>query len=523
MGSSFRNYIKKECPKEYKKYKKVVNRYSIRLKPLIKRDGCQIVEIYNIAYLSKNHSLMDRVEEDRELSKRLLFLFSIDKIFKEYLLKNPKSVEFLNSSNSFKRLKYLIEERFNEDYHFFNNINFINYFLLSSHFSKDNQKAIKLLNRLENSIAIDELNDFILMVNYLKGIKFEKIVTLFNRLGKERVENISKYPTFFKYFTSSNQKEIIYLYDILMSRYNSIETTLYTISKLYPYIQKNNYILFKEFFKNLINSRLIENLYQRTICSNSEKYLLFKNLNKALIFNHKYSKSYQLMQKLSPFRDGLELYFYVTEEYFSLNDKKWSVFSDLLFNLTDNIEFSLSLIKFLKEKTNYFTLLDKYKDYDKFVFKNSSDRIGVSAKKYLYILKTAYPSDNNNSIIGYFYNKSVSEEFIKNGINELFKKDIEELKRHNWTDYEKAIAFLDELDNFLTMVDMISIPYTLGVSSSLIAVKRVLKREILNKRVERIDKMSNRIFKVQIGYQMVKNFSPPPSESKRVIREKICE
>ena len=106
--ANIKDDIKSKCPIEYKKYSNTVSKYLIRMEDDIKNNGCQVIPIYSSIIESNKFDILDSLEEDETLMKKLLKIFYI----------NDDLAPFIFKSNSLKNiiLNNSVNEKFMENF-----------------------------------------------------------------------------------------------------------------------------------------------------------------------------------------------------------------------------------------------------------------------------------------------------------------------------------------------------------------------------------------------------------------------
>jgi len=145
--------------------------------------------------------------------------------------------------------------------------------------------------------------------------------------------------------------------------------------------------------------------------------------------------------------------------------------SKLLYNLPKNPNVNASFILALFKGSDYFEWIVNASDVDTKVNANEDVR-GNSAAKYRYILTTPFPAQDDLSVF---------QRFLHNGtgiaaLSDLQDYSVELLSKHEFILSEKIMSTLNNLDNTITVVEILAIPITGGASILLIGAKMAAKQ-----------------------------------------------
>jgi len=189
-----------------------------------------------------------------------------------------------------------------------------------------------------------------------------------------------------------------------------------------------------------------------------------------------FTKYRVVAERLMSSKISLPLYItamsYIPSIYLKLSKVQRRVFDDLLLNLTPHIGINASFLIKLYNDTGYFRWITEDPSFKKYICPEDQ-KLGSPAPKYKFILLTPYPGDNDPSIF-----ESAMSGF--DGINierinidtvnlaALYKKNIEELAKHNFVVLEKFGDFYNKADTAINVVSILAIPLTAGLSSSVL-------------------------------------------------------
>jgi hypothetical protein len=556
----FANYIKDNCYNEYNIYKNIIEKYVVRIEDSVKERGCKVVPIYASIIESNNFEILDLIEDDKLLIDNLVkifyqnkFLSKIlfkDKVLKYIILHNGLNEKFVNN------FLYLLEKKFDyyEKKQIKKNKTYLNYFLLSAFYANSPKETLNIYNKLTTSISIDLLPSFSLILSTIgNDYKFEDLVESFSNINKEisidAIKKISKYPEFFIYFLYpkkvdldineiSNyklrkiqrdiQKKSIFIFSTMYEKYryssniNQIDYALLTLKYLYPYLlddYKVNYLDFVMIFEKLIQKEYILSLFEEDKCSKKieENFAIFGRNNISNLSNLIKHESYFSSKLFSSLNNKSKIFslFYIANFYNTYSKEEWKLFKNLLINLPYNYEYKVAFLHKLEE-IKYFEKILSISDYDA--------KVSSSNKKYIFILTTPYPGKNDLSIYDQFLMNKIDNEKLAKYINELKRKDIEELIKHNFTNFDKFAVIADNIDNAIMVASIVSAPFTGGASLAGVAfatakkgVKSLAKKgfkymikKVTIKRVKLAYKLTKSIYKIKkfkntFGKKYIKN------------------
>ena len=149
--------VKDKCIDEYSQHESIVSKYLIRMEDDIYEQGCSVIPIYASIIESENFEVLDAIEDDPAIMKNLLLLSSNNLELVSFLFQSGTIKEIiLNNSldNVFmSKLIYLLRHKFHDrDFKAIKkNIDYLNYYLLVSLYSKDRYESVDLFEKLQNS------------------------------------------------------------------------------------------------------------------------------------------------------------------------------------------------------------------------------------------------------------------------------------------------------------------------------------------------------------------------------------
>jgi len=505
-----------DCEKEYRQFPTLLqDGWTLRINDKVEKFGCDIIPIYGYATQYNAIELLDMIDDNPETipeiiklfkNKQVLFLLAQNPNVKNIMIENTKNQIFLKNINYlFKRhLNYTLKQKIK------NNPIYLNYFILSSANAKDREQADEIYKKLKK-FSLDRLEAISFVLGAI-GDKYkfeyllENFITLKKQLSKKQFQQIIQYPEHLAYFLYPSkedmdiegsskdiytkqkefQKLIISIYKNLYKyyKYKNIDQniiSLSTIQYLYPYIVQNqNYKELRGLFKHLIDNDFIDLLWKTAggdICNHKkieELFAVFGHGSLTNISRLKKDKNdlyHKLLKSQTP-NKNLFLFVYVSNFYNDFSYKQWKIFEDMIYTLPSDVYHNIWVLKQL-EGFGYFQNIIRYSDYKEYVKVNEDDINGKSTPKYKFIVFTSYPSDNDLSIYELIHRGYFSD--AKNNLVSLYKSSIDELETHNFTQYEKAMAIVDTIDNTLTAGAFILAPFTGGVSLSYVAIKQSAK------------------------------------------------
>lgn len=526
------------CKEEFTLYSDSVSHYKIRMEDSIRLLGCQIIPIYASIIDSNRVDLLDKIEENSNVIKKML---EVDSEFTQLVFKNRAFQDFfLNQKISDKFLEnftYLIKKRARkiDRVKIKKDFNYMNYFLLSASYAVNKKEALLLYDKLKKNISVNIISSFGLVLNVIDDTySFEELMDAFVKVSTElsssEITNITYRPEYFAYFLpptkesldianislskleeiqESIQNRVIYIYKEMFTKYqyengiNQRDYALLTIENIYPYLLEQHNVSeekFEKLFKLLINKDYMISLFSSGKCSQptKEKFALFgeKNIQLAIkLMENKEKFFYRLSSTLSKVDNGIIPLFYVANLYDKLNREQWRIFENLLRKLPYDISIKLALIKKI-EAVGYFDNIILYNDYTKRVESDYTPK-SPNSPKYLNVLLTNYPRQTDVALADrILYEKNFNQRLLQKSLNDLISKDIDSLENHEFTKLERYLGNLDTIDNTLTVVAFIGAPFTGGVSLSYVALKtagkmaskkgaKYLAKKILNKGIRK--------------------------------------
>jgi hypothetical protein len=517
-SANLKDDIQRKCPLDYTKYSNNISKYLIRMEDDINSNGCQVIPIYSSIIESNKLDILDSLEEDETLIKKLLKIFYI----------NDDLSAFLFQNNSLKKiiLKNSINEKFMENFAYLlkkslhrkdiQNIkgdnSYFNYYILSAYYSKDKRDSLKLYKQMRESISLELLPSFTFLLSAIgDDYKFEDLLENFTTIGKElstnALKNLVQYPQYFVYLlypkevnlnlgmvSSYKLKEIqrdieqktLFLYKTIYEKYryeqgvNQVNYALLSLEYIYPYLLEQysiDYDDFRNIFSRLIKKDYLITLFTQNKCSNNSKinFAIFGqnniiNISKFLKSEKKLSR--KLFQELKSDK-AIFSFFYIVNFYNNSNEKEWKLFGELLKKLPYDFQYRVALLKRL-EKNGYFRNIIMEDDYKDKVYASN----GTAYPKYKYILTTPYPSQNDFSLFEQILTTNISDKELKNALLELMQKDTNELATHTFTAFDKfsrGAEIAEKIDTAFLAIAIISAPFTGGVSLSYVAISTAKK------------------------------------------------
>jgi len=514
LFASLQDDIEYECPKEYEMYEDDISQYLIRMEDDIKDKGCKVIPIYASIIQSENFEILDALEDDESLMANLTKLFSVNKNLSSVIFKNSglKQVILNNSINEkfIESFSYLIKKKLHNKQikQIKKEPEYLNYYLLSSLYAKNNKDSLKLYNKLKSSISIELLPSFTFILSaigdeYEFSDLLENFAMMQSGLSTDAIKKLAQYPKYFVYFlypkkddlgieTISNyklkeiqkemQKKVISLYKSMFDKYryrqgvNQHEYALLSVEYIYPYLLEQHDIDYDDFvllFNRLIDNDYLISLFTEDKCSEDSK-TNFAIFGKNNIYNvSKFMKeesrlSSQLFHNLDNSAHAVFPFFYVANFYNTSSKEEWFLFKDLLKILPYEYNLKIAFLKRI-EKNGYFRNIVTQSDYKNSV--NAKD--STSYPKYKYILVTPYPSQNDSTLFEQILTTNISDEKLKESLLVLIQKDIDDLAEHEFTQFEKFVGnmeTIEKLDDALFIASIVAAPFTGGASLSYIAI-----------------------------------------------------
>jgi len=509
------------CKKEFSKYPELIkDGWSIRIEPQIDLYGCKVIKIFNLLVKKEAVGIMDAIDEQPEIMQNVLKLFKHREFVKLMNTnKTARNLIDLNSGNPkfLKNLNYLIQYKYNsaKGKKVSKDISYLNYYILPSIHAKNSKELKKYYHALKK-LNLEELKIFTLVYatigdSYDFTLLIENFSTLKNKLTKKELNLIIQYPKYIVYFLYPSKEEMginkdkKYIHkkqkqyqEIIISFYKSLYRhnkssvnaenanyyALFTLEEIQPYMvaYPHNYYELGKLLQTLVKQNLIDDLWKKVdnSCNKKNKGEVFaifgdNNLKNLLKIKDDENDLYKDLMHSSSNQKNIASIFYISNVYAKFTPLKWSIFRNLLYTLpTPSQDFYMNsfVLKNL-DNMHYFDNVTKKDDYNIIVKKDSDVQNGISTVKYKYILLTSYPSDEDPSVFQYIGSNNLDS--AKENLAKLYKLPIDELESHNFTDFEKSMAFINKADWALTGVAVIAAPFTGGVSLSYIAVKQTGK------------------------------------------------
>lgn len=392
------------------------------------------------------------------------------------------------------------------------NNNYLNYYILSAYYTKDKKESLKLFTKIKDSISLELLPSFVFILSAIgEEYKFDILLTSFTAIQKElstdAIKKLANYPKYFIYLlypqkvdldigVISNyklekiqqdiQKKALFLYQAMYDKYryrqgiNQLDYALLSVEYIYPYLleqYKVNYDDFTNIFNMLIKKGYFITLLTNDKCSNDSKinFAIFGRnniLNVSNFFRDEQRVANKLFQELKDDK-AIFPFFYVVDFYNHANQKEWELFQELLNSLPYEYRKRIAFLKRL-EINGYFRNTIEQDDYKDKVFAEN----GTTYPKYKYILTTPYPSQDDPSLFKQILYTNISDTKLKDSLLELIRKDTDELATHTFTTFDKftrGTEILNNIDDTLFVVAIISAPFTGGVSLSYVAISATKK------------------------------------------------
>ena len=534
IPGSFTDYIKSECPSEFKKHKKTVKEFAIRMKPYIEDCGCGIVNLY-ASISDKNMELIEQLEEDLNLMQAFIPLFEISDDLNEAIKFCPDIVEIYAIFNSDNRSSDLLIETLtsfsrHDVRQLKRNPNYIYYYLLAIEMSTDRTNALQLIKKvkqLKKTIPVEYIDLFSIAYAQARNIYpdagSDYWVNVADQtlkvLGPDSIQAIRPYKENLSYFFPPRENEIpesqnrtyaeiqrlkkdymeliAHIFRNISNSYGLpraikvVENISTSITEALLYYQNRRQI--QRYLDYDFDSQRFRGILKNGICQSATKdeglkkyfsmYSPYKNGhplrgtegNLGLIakwFSEGNLKSY--INKA----DNVGNYVYsmavLPHIFATLSPKQKTVFNDLLFNLSDAPTLNAILIAALFENTDYFSWIETKSDAFSTVKHNPEVIRGKSARKYKYILITSYPKDSSDSVSDLFGN---NESISSAALYHLMSMSIDELEEHNFTNTERYLAVLGSMGTIIEVADytmigvsILAIPLTVGASAGVTAM-----------------------------------------------------
>jgi len=515
--ANIKDKISKSCPTQYNKYQNTISKYLFRIKDNIETIGCSVIPVYASIIESKNYELLDLIDDDSELLKRLINLYSANKeiqkvifqnsTFKKMLLSNSTDYNFINN------LTYLFSKRvYREDIHNIkHNITYLNYYLLSAKSAQSKDGALTLYNNLKKSISIELLQSFAIIYfalanSYSFNDLLENFQIIHQELTTDEINKLSKYPQYFVYFLYPSKKELgletvsnyklkqlqkdiekksLFLYKDIVNNYNNDanapEVALKIVENIYYYIAKEHdieYDTFVKFFHKLVYKGYLSALLEQDICSKESigNFAVFSNnniKNAILLFERDSDFANNLFEKL-PINNKYSVFslIFTANFYKKAESKEWEIFKKLFNSLPLNdYNKKIYVLKRLEE-LGYFSDIINEDDY-KSIVKPDDD---FYYPKYEYILTTSYPSKNDLPMLDQILQSS-NDAILKDYLLKLMQMSPQELANHRFTTLDRALHYGDVV---ITGIEVVAFVATDGASAIAISgIKKVLKKKVI--------------------------------------------
>jgi len=515
--------IKDKCFKEYTESSEIISNYLVRMEDNIDKQGCKVIPLYASIIETNNFDILDELEENNSLIEKLLTIFYINSDVANLFFKNSslKTIILNNSMNVkfIENFAFILKKELHKKdiYQIKKDTNYLNYYILSSFYSKDKRETIKLFKKMKKSISLELLPSFTFILSAISDeYKFDMLLESFIAIQKElsidAINELANYPKYFIYLLYPQkvdvdigmvsddrlreiqkdiQKKALFLYQTMYEQYryeqgvNQTNYALLSVEYIYPYLLEQESIDYDDFvniFNILIKKDYLVTLFTEDKCSNKSKenFAIFGqnniiNVNRLLKNNQKFFN--QLVHNLKNDKYPMFSLFYVANFYNNTTPKEWILFKELLRTLPYDYGYRIAFLKRL-EVTGYFRNIITKEDYTKRV----EAKNGTAYPKYKYILVTAYPNKDDSSLFEKILTTKISDNDLKDGLLELIKKDTDELATHTFTTFDKfsrVAEIVDNLDDAIFVIAIVSAPFTGGVSLSYVAIsasKKAVKK-----------------------------------------------
>ena len=529
IPGSFTDYIKSECPSEFKKHKKTVKEFAIRMKPYVEDCGCGIVNLY-YGLSNNNMDLIDQLEEDMDLVCDAAKIFEISNNLTNAFKESPDSVKTLvllanNDPDIFHKLSKALSSfsRYDSRQLRKNSSYMLYYFLASAMINEDAQSSdLRLIVRnLKRKVSVEAVSALAML--YLQSIIVYPNAdpnywmwaaeTTLESLGAKTVKSLNPYQEYLAFFLPPKEDNIpesqnlstreiqklrqnymnlmAFVFDLIKRTYEKTAYSLMVIEHISPYLLEalrfhQNMGEIKAYLTCEFRSDNFKHVLQNGVCQSGVEDEGLRNFfimyspyvnghpvpytqgNLGLI--SKWFAEGKLRRYINDVED-INGYIYtmslLPRIYLGLTQKQKTVFNELLFDLSYNPTLNGQVILALYGTTAFFSWLENSPDAFLNVTHNDEVTCGNSTQKFNYILLTSYPKDDSPSILHSFNGKSISSK----AINDLMNMSITELEEHNFTASERYMAIagnlIDIADWTVTAVSIAAVPLTAGLSTGL--------------------------------------------------------
>jgi len=497
--------------------KEKIFQYIKNIEKIVKKNGCEIISVYDNIIESKEFSLLKKIENNSTLEKKMFLLLSKenklfllmnkDKTIRDTIIRNCLNNHFIEN------FIYIVDKKIkNEDkYLIEKDTNYLNYFLLASLYSTNKKEAIELYLELKSHISIELIPLFALIVNAIgEDYNFYELIENFsnlqNYLSINSLKELITYPQYFAYFLypkkeifykgtissyqlkklqQSIQEKVVFLYEEMIedNRYlkniNQSEYALLTIQYIYPYLLEQSRVDiddFKLLFSYLVKKEYIFELFEKDKCSDKteENFAVFgqnniENMIKLLKKEKEFT--FDLFYKLKDSEKKMTSLFYIANSYKNLTEQEWIIFKNLLETLPNTFMDKLYFIQRI-EQSGYFRNISTQKDYDVEIDSKYSKKY----KKYKYVLLTSYPLQNDQSLFELSLDKNLTDKVLQQSLVDLIGKNKKSLEKHEFTKGEKIFGNIEKLETVTTVISIGLVPFTGGLSLTTVAFKVVIKK-----------------------------------------------
>jgi len=539
-AGSFTDSIKEKCPTEYRHHKDTVKKFAIRMKPFVEECGCGVVNLYD-SLGDSNLALISSLEEDMDMMRSATKIFEISSDLNDALKESPEIVEtltlFANMDPAlFQKLSKALSSFSKHDARQLRkDSSYILFYLLASSMIDPKERDLKLiLKNLKRNVSLNAISSLSMLYLQSRTVYpnadphfwMSAAEMTLQALGKKTVKALVPYKEYLALFLPPKEDDIPesqnlssreiqkirqdYM-DLMVFVFNLIDSidgkdtsalALKVTQHIYPYLlDALRFHGNKKEIKRYLNYELKSNnfgyILKNGVCqaggedAGLENYFIMYSPyedgqpvpgtkgNLGLIAKCFVEGTLRKYQRNSKDING---YIYtmslLPHIYLSLTNKQKSVFTDLLFNLSEHQILNGQVIITLYDKTRFFSWAQNSPDAFLNVTHNEDVSYGQNALKYKYILLTSYPKDKSPSILHSFGEKSIPS----NDLNRLMNLPIDRLEAHNFTSGERYVKLtedaLDIADWTITAVSIVAVPFTAGASAGVAAMMLARKGAI---------------------------------------------
>ena len=527
-AGSFTNDIKEKCPGEFELHKHTVAEFAIRMKPFVEACGCGVVNLYH-ALARNNMELLDQLEEDIEIMRAAVEVFSISEEFTDTLETFPDLLPTLvilarNDPDIFHKFSQVISSFSRHDSRQLRrNSSYILYYILASAMAdKDTQskKIESIARNLQKKVSVESVSALAMLYWHAMAVYpnaypdywMMAAEETLRSLGPKTVKILEPYKDFLSYFLPPTEDDIpesqnisakeiqqlrqdymdliVYVFNEISGRYGT-PYALMVIEYISPAVLEGlrfhrNKSEIKSYLAYEFRSENFKHVLHNGVCQSGSgneglktffvSYSPYDNAqpvrgtegNLGLI--GKWFTEGDLKQYIDQAADT-NGYIYsmslLPRIYFSLSDKQKRAFNDLLFGLSGDVTMNARMIIALNNTSRYFAWIENGPDAFLKIEHNPDVLLGESAPKYKHILLTSYPKDDSPSLFSSIGRAS----FSLAGLNHMMNMSVAELETHNFTDIEhymaKAETAWEIVDWTVTVVSIAAIPFSAGASAAI--------------------------------------------------------